>query len=74
LRDRTLCLARRGVALVEMHEVDEACRTAILALEGVRSAPSGRALQMLRVIATRLRPLGRNTSVRELTEALAEVA
>jgi tetratricopeptide (TPR) repeat protein len=73
-RDRTLCLARRGVALVEMHEVDEACRTAMLALDGVRSAPSGRALHMLRFIATRLRPLGRNTSVRELTEALAEVA
>jgi hypothetical protein len=31
-------------------------------------------LHMLRFIATRLRPLGRNTSVRELTEALAEVA
>jgi hypothetical protein len=73
-RDRTLCIARRGVALVEMHEVDEACRTAMLALDGVRSAPSGRALHMLRVITTRLRPLGRNTSVRELTEALAEVA
>jgi tetratricopeptide (TPR) repeat protein len=74
VRDRVLCLARRGVALVELREVDEACRTAILALDGVRSAPSGRALHMLRVIATRLRPLGRNTSVRELTEALAEVA
>ena len=73
-RDRNLCLARRGVALVEMHEFDEACRTAMLALDGVRSAPSGRALHMLRFIATRLRPVGRNTSVRELTEALAEVA
>ena len=57
-----------------MHEFDEACRTAMLALDGVRSAPSGRALHMLRFIATRLRPVGRNTSVRELTEALAEVA
>jgi hypothetical protein len=46
----------------------------MLALDGVRSAPSGRTLHMLRVIATRLRPLGRNTNVRELTEALAEVA
>ena len=46
----------------------------MLALDGVRSAPSGRALHMLRFIATRLRPVGRNTSVRELTEALAEVA
>lgn len=74
VRDRSLCLARRGIALVELHEVDEACRTSILALDGVRSAPSGRTLHMLRVIATRLRPLSRNTSVRELTEALAEVA
>jgi hypothetical protein len=29
---------------------------------------------MLRLIATRLRPLGRNANVRELTNALAEVA
>lgn len=74
VRDRTLCLARRGVALIDLREFDEACRTAMLAIDGVRSAPSGRALHMLRVITTRLRPLARNTSVRELTEALAEVA
>jgi transcriptional regulator with XRE-family HTH domain len=73
-RDRTLCLARRGVALVELREIDEACRTSMLAIDGVRSAPSGRALHMLRVIVTRLRPLGRNAHVRELTDALAEVA
>lgn len=74
VRDRTLCLARRSVALVDLHEVDEACRTALDALAGVRSAPSGRVLQMLRLIASRLRPFGRTTSVRELTDALAEVA
>lgn len=74
VRDRTMCQVRRGIALVELREFEEACRAAMLALDGVRSAPSGRALHMLRVIATRLRPLGRNTSVRELTEALAEVA
>lgn len=73
-RDRVLCLARRGVALVELREVEEACRTALLAVDGVRSAPSGRAIHMLRVIATRLRPFGRNPHVRELTAALAEVA
>ena len=74
VRDRSLCLARRGIALVELREVDEACRTSLLALDGVRSAPSGRTLHLLRVITTRLRPLSRNTNVRELTEALAEVA
>jgi len=74
IRDRNLCHVRRGMALVELHEIDEACRAALLAIDGVRSAPSGRALHMLRVIATRLRPLSRNASVRELTEALAEVA
>lgn len=73
-RDRTLCLARRGVALIDLGEFDEACRTTMLAIDGVRSAPSGRALRMLRVITTRLRPLGRHASVRELTDALAEVA
>jgi GTP cyclohydrolase III len=73
-RDRTLCLARRGMALVELHHVDEACRTALLAADGVRSAPSGRTIHMLRAIVTRLRPLSRNQHVRELTAALAEVA
>lgn len=74
VRDRTLCLARRGIALVELREVDEACGAALDALDGVRSAPSGRVLYMLRLIATRLRPFGRKARVRELTDALAEVA
>ncbi|MCE3555510.1 helix-turn-helix domain-containing protein [Pseudonocardia sp. RS11V-5] len=74
VRDRSLCLARRGIALVELHEFDEACHAALLALEGVRSAPSGRSLHAIRVIASRLRPLGRKPAVRELTDALAEVA
>ncbi len=73
-RDRTLCLVRRGVALVELQEVDEACRTALQAVEGVRSAPSGRTVHMLRKIAIGLRPYRRNPHVRELTEALADVA
>jgi transcriptional regulator with XRE-family HTH domain len=74
VRDRALCLTRRGVALLEMREVDEACRTAMLAIDGVRSAPSGRVLHMLRKIATGLRPFSRNPNVRELTEAMAQVA
>jgi transcriptional regulator with XRE-family HTH domain len=74
VRDRTLCLARRGMALVELREVDEACVAAMLALDGVRAAPSGRTIHLLRVIARRLRPFNRNPSVRELTAALAEVA
>lgn len=74
LRDQTLCHARRAVALAELNDVEEACRAAQLGIEGVRSAPSGRAIHMLRKVATRLRPFSRNPSVRELTEALATVA
>jgi hypothetical protein len=46
----------------------------MLAVDGVRSAPSGRALHMLRVIVGRLRPFNRNAAVRDLIEAVADVA
>ena len=74
VRDRTLCLARRAVALVELREVDEACWNATAAVEGARTAPSGRTIQLLRSVAIRLRPLGRSPRVREFTAALGEVA
>lgn len=74
VRDRTLCLARRAVAVLELREVDQACVTALEALEGVRLAPSGRAIHMLRSVTTRLQPYGRNAQVKELTAALSEVA
>lgn len=73
-RDRSLCLARRSAALVDLNELEEACGAALAALESVRSAPSGRALQVVRRIVPRLRPLGRHPIVQELTDALAEVA
>jgi hypothetical protein len=73
-RDRTLCLTRHGAALTQLRRVDEACHAAMLAVDGVRSAPSGRALHMLRVIVGRLRPFNRNAAVRDLIEAVAEVA
>ncbi|WP_098957706.1 hypothetical protein [Pseudonocardia sp. N23] len=73
VRDRTVCHARHAIALLELREFEEACRTAMLALDGVRSAPSGRVLQQLRLVVNRLHPVGRNAYVRELTEALAEV-
>ena len=46
----------------------------MLALDGVRSAPSGRTLHMLRVYRHPAPAAGPKPSVRELTEALAEVA
>jgi tetratricopeptide (TPR) repeat protein len=70
VRDRTLCVARRAVALVEMRDVDEACEAAMTALDGVRSAPSGRTIHMLRTVVTRLRPYNRNAQVKQLTMAL----
>lgn len=73
-RDRSLCLARRSSALADLNELHEACAAALAALESVRSAPSGRALQVVRRIVPRLRRLGRHPIVQELTDALAEVA
>lgn len=74
VRDRTLCLARRAVAVLELREIDQACSTALEALEGVRLAPSGRAIHLLRAVMIRLKPYGRNAQVKELTTALSEVA
>jgi len=74
VRDRGLCLVRRAMALAELREVDEACRAALLAIDGVRSAPSGRVVHMLRLVTSRLRPFSRNPNVRELTQALPGVA
>lgn len=71
VRDRSLCLVRRAMALAELREVDEACRAALLAIDGVRSAPSGRVVHMLRLVTSRLRPFSRNPNVRELTQALS---
>jgi len=74
VRDRTLCQARHAVALLEIREIDQACHTALEAVHGVRSAPSGRTIQLLRTTVTRLRPYSRNAHVKALTSALAEVA
>lgn len=74
IRDRNLCQARHAVALLEVREIDHACHTAMEAVEGVRSAPSGRTIHLLRTVVTRLQPYSRNTDVKALTSALAEVA
>lgn len=73
-RDRTLCQARHAVALLGVREIDHACHTALAAVEGVRAAPSGRTIQLLRSVVTQLRPYSRNSDVKTLTAALAEVA
>lgn len=74
VRDQTLCRARHAVALLGIREIDHACHTALTAVEGVRSAPSGRTIQLLRGVVTQLRPYSRNPDVKTLTAALAEVA
>ncbi len=74
VRDESLCLARLAVARCERHAVDGACEAAMAAIDRIHAAPSARALHMVRVAAHKLRPFARNSAVRELTQALAEVA
>lgn len=74
VRDRTLCQARHSVALLEIREIDRACHTAMEAVKGVRSAPSGRTIQLLRGVVTQLRPYGQCADVKALASSLAEVA
>ncbi|AEA27359.1 putative sporulation-associated protein [Pseudonocardia dioxanivorans CB1190] len=73
-RDQALCLTRLAAAHLEQHDLDEACRAALRAVELVAQAPSARTLHMLRVIGRRVMPLKDAKAVRELREALATVA
>jgi transcriptional regulator with XRE-family HTH domain len=74
VRDESLCLTRLAVAYCQLHEVEEACDAAQHAIELVKTAPSARAIHMLRVIAHKLAPFKDTRSVVELTQSLAEVA
>lgn len=73
-RDQTLCLARLAMGHLQLYQIDEACSTAMIALERVQAAPSARALHMLRAMARRLAPLKQARPVREFCDALAAVA
>lgn len=74
VRDESLCLTRLAVARCELRQVEEACDAAQRAVELVKTAPSARAIHMLRVTAHKLTPFKNNRNVAELTQSLAEVA
>jgi len=74
VRDESLCLTRLAVARCQLRQIEEACEAAQRAVERVKVAPSARAIHMLRLTAHKLQPFKGTPSVRELTQALAEVA
>lgn len=74
VRDQSLCLTRLAVARCQLHQVEEACDAAQRAVERVKVAPSARAIHMLRLTSHKLQPFKGTPAVRELTQALAEVA
>lgn len=74
VRDESLCLTRLAVARSELRQVEEACDAAQQAIELVKTAPSARAIHMLRVTAHKLAPFKDNRNVVAMTQSLAEVA
>ena len=74
VRDEGLCLVRLAVAELQMSHVDEACASALRAIERVQVAPSARTLEQLRAVSRQVQPYRDARSVRRLREALARVA
>ena len=74
VRDESLCLTRLAVARCQLRQIEEACDAAQRAIERVKAAPSARAIHMLRLTAHKLQPFKGTPAVRELTQALADVA
>ena len=74
VRDEGLCLVRLATAQLRMHQVDDACASAMQAIERVRVAPSARTLSQLRIVSQTVQPYRDARSVRQFREALARVA
>jgi tetratricopeptide (TPR) repeat protein len=74
VRDEGLCLARLAVAQLRTHQVDEACASALRAIEHVQMAPSARTLEQLRTVSHAVQPYRDARCVRHFREALASVA
>lgn len=74
IRDQGLCLVRLALAQLNLQQIDDACASAMAAIELVQRAPSARALQTLRGLSRRMTPYREARSVRQFREALAAVA
>ena len=74
VRDEGLCLVRLALAQLRMHRVDDACVSALQAVERVRVAPSARTLEQLRTLSRAIQPYRDARSVRRFREVLAQVA
>ena len=74
VRDEGLCLVRLAAAQLRIHQVDEACASALQAIERVQVAPSARTLEQLRTVSRAVQPYRDARSVRQFRDALARVA
>jgi tetratricopeptide (TPR) repeat protein len=74
VRDEGLCLVRLAAAQLRTDDVDEACASALRAIDRVQVAPSARTLEQLRTVSTAMQPYRESRSVRQFREALASVA
>ena len=74
MRDEGLCLVRLAAAQLRMHQLEDTCASAILAIDRVQTAPSARTLDQLRVISRKVQPYRDARSVRQFRAALATVA
>jgi len=74
VRDKALCLARLAIGQLDLYQLDEACESAMLAIEHVQASPSARTLHMLQLIGRRVLPLKQARAVRQFRQALAAVA
>jgi hypothetical protein len=72
--DEGLCLVRLAAAQLRTDDVDEACASALRAIDRVQVAPSARTLEQLRTVSTAMQPYRESRSVRQFREALASVA
>ncbi|BEK87194.1 hypothetical protein GCM10010198_67710 [Nocardia seriolae] len=71
-RDQGLCTARLASAYVGVGEFESGARAGTDAAKVIRSAPSARALGVLRDLAQRVRPV-RNDAIREFSLSVADL-
>ncbi len=74
VRDKAVCLARLAIGHLDLHQLDAACESAMLAIHHVQATPSARTLHLLRIIGRRVVPFKQAQVVRQFRQALSTVA
>lgn len=74
VRDKAVCFARLAIGYLDLHQLDDACESAMLAIHHVQATPSARTLHLLQLIGRRVLPFKQAQAVRQFRQALATVA